>query len=187
MGDWFERLAAPDVTRSDASAAAARVRACFQQERIISAEPSDCALGSTGYRPGSEWHKAVAPAQRVDASFLTLAVNGLEIVAAPVVHYTIDPAPFEAICPTCGARCSSDFVDASLLAHVEAWQRGDDSIGVACPHCAGRSDLLAWRVNHIVLAHLGLVFWNWPRLADRLIADVSRLAGSRIVTLSGKL
>jgi hypothetical protein len=187
MGDRFQRLAAPDVARADASAAAARVTAWFQQERIIGTKPSDCVLGSKCYRPGPEWCKAVAAGQREEASFLSLGVNGLEVVAAPVVHYTIDPDPFEAICPTCGARCSSDFVDTNLLTHVDAWQQGNDTIGVACPHCACRSDLLAWRINHIVLAHLALVFWNWPKLADGLIAGVSRLAGSHILTLSGKL
>jgi hypothetical protein len=187
MGDRFQRLAAPDVTRSDASAAAARVAAWFQHERSIGTRSSACVLGSKGNRPGPEQCKAVAGGRRAEASFLMLEATGLEVVAAPVVHCTIDPAPFEATCPTCGARCGSDVVHTDRLTRVDAWQRGHDRIDVARPHCARGSDLLAWRINHIVLAHLALAFWNWPQLADGLIAGVSRLAGSHILTLSGKL
>jgi hypothetical protein len=189
MGDCFQRLAATAVTRSQAGEVAAGVWAWLQEERIICAEPSDCVLGNPagGYRPGPEWRKAVALGQSAPDELLRWAVNGVEIIDAPVVHCIMESEPFEAICPGCGAHASPDFVDDHILLHVEAWQNGDDTIVVVCPQCVRAASLLAWRVNGIALAHLGLVFWNWPSIADAFIAILAERTGSEIITLSGKL
>lgn len=189
MSDSFQTFAAPQVVRSQASAVAARVRAWLQDEGIICSALSDCVLGNraAGHPPGPEWHKAVAVGQSAQSGLLGWAVNGVEIIDAPVVHYSMTSDPFEAICPRCGGHGSADFVNGHILAHIEAWQNGDDTIVVASPKCASAAGLLGWRVNGIALAHVGLVFWNWPPIADLFIATLARHAGSEIITLSGKL
>jgi hypothetical protein len=187
MGDSFQSFAAPRIARSQASTVAARVRAWLQDERVICSELSDCVLSRAGYRPGPVWHKAVAVGQCAQSGLLGWAVNGVEIIGAPVIHYNMDPDPFEATCPRCGHRGSTDFVDSHILTHIETWQSGDDTIIVACPKCASAAGLLAWRINGIALAHFGLVFWNWPPIADLFIATLARHTGSEIITLSGKL
>jgi hypothetical protein len=188
MGDYFQSFAAVDVARADARVVAAKVRAWLQEERIVSAEISDSTLGGQGgYRPGTCWHKAVAPMWNGERGWLTLMTNGVEIIDTPTVFYTIDDDSLAAVCPHCGADCDGEFVDNRILCHFEAWQAGDDGIVVACPHCAGAAHLLAWRINAIVLAHVGLELWNWPTIADDLVAALTRQTGSKIITLRGKL
>lgn len=161
-------------------------------------EPSDCVLGDTahGYRPGLGWRKAMAPPHDAPSAQdnadgyvrLAFAINGVEIVDTPTVYWTIwSPGPFEAICPHCGVRCDSAFAEKCILPHIRPWLDGDDTARVCCPQCGGAAGLLSWRMDGVALAHFGLVFWNWPPIADHFLATLAGQAGSEIITLSGKL
>jgi hypothetical protein len=189
MGDFFQSFAAVDVARADARATAARVRAWLQVERIICGERGDSTLGGrVGYRPGPSWHKAVAPTPRGEREWLTSMANGVEIIDTPTAFYSMgEDDSLAAVCPHCGADCDRELVHDRNLCHFEAWQKGDDAIVVTCPHCAAAAHLLARRINAIVLAHVGLQLWNWPTIADDLVAALARQTGSKIITLRGKL
>jgi hypothetical protein len=197
MGDYFQKLAAPAVARSHATVAARQVRTWLQEQEIIVSEPSDCVLSSLqGYRPGLGWRKAVAPPHDApppqDAAHgyvhLTFGTDGVEIVDTPTVYWiNMSPDPFGSICPRCGVRCDSAFAKKCILPHIRPWLDGDDTAHVCCPHCGGSAGLLSWRMDGVALAHFGLVFWNWPPIADHFLAALAGQAGSEIITLSGKL
>jgi nitrite reductase/ring-hydroxylating ferredoxin subunit len=157
-GRFFQGLAAVDVTRADARHVAARVRARMQEEGIICAEVSNSTLGGQGgYGPGPSSHTAVAPTPSRERGSWHWRPTASRIIDTPRAFYSMgEDYSLSAVCPHCGADGDGEFGGHRILCHFEAWQKGDDTLVVTCPHCATAAHLLAWRVNSIVLAHVGL-------------------------------
>ncbi|NUP09683.1 MAG: hypothetical protein HOW73_26865 [Polyangiaceae bacterium] len=139
---------------------APRVLERLVEAGIVSAIPTDCTLGSSGYAPGPNVKAAVR-----DTSFTNLRVNGLEIELPDQVELFGWGEGFEPsfACSSCKRALDEGPMYGLLKAGVSAWGR------VACPACEGARPLWEWNVLEGALGNLGFHFWNWTPLRKSFI------------------
>jgi hypothetical protein len=97
-----------------------------------------------------------------EAGFWQIRTSGVE------VHDTLWTNLFgltvfeSAVCRSCGAIQSDDFVDHI----VEAMGDPEEQCGppeLTCPACDAAASIHAWATTpHLGFVHFAVVFWNWP-------------------------
>ncbi|NGN64786.1 hypothetical protein G5C51_12850 [Streptomyces sp. A7024] len=195
MGDWFQTIVVTDATPGEAQQLADNVLGWLIADGIVSAERTDCVLGSElGHPPGPRYAAAVEDA---DPELVKLWSNGLDIAVGRTVFDTGQGEPEAVTCPHCAAEVR--LVDEGWQLIDEKWDHFRDAVHswpegeeepVACVSC-GRSAAVhvwQWADDCFVFGHLGFTFWNWPTLRPGFVTDVAhRLGDHRIVLLEGKL
>jgi hypothetical protein len=197
VGDWFQTVVDVQARSQEAESLAELVRDWLISSGFVSADQTDCVLGSgLGYPPGPRADEVVdgvawsSPWQNAQA-------NGLEIVVGSTVFDAGQGEPAAVACPHCTARVP--LVDMGHEPIEEAWKPFHDvlqgwsegrEVAVACPACA--QDVPAqgwqWADDYFALGRLGFRFWNWPPLRPAFVAEFTRrLGGRRTVLLAGKL
>ncbi|MFF1544081.1 hypothetical protein [Streptomyces sp. NPDC058291] len=183
MGDTFQTVVDRDATPEDAPRLAGAVVDLLVAEGIVlaRAEPGWALGDDPAHPPGPHWHKAVADARGGSP-------EGVAVYTRHRVFYSsFDDRWTAAVsCPRCrtGLRDTAPFSDP-----IDRWYRTGEA-DVECPACAATVPLEAWNwtEDHLAFVHLGLVFWNWPRLADEFRARLVRLLGGhRTAYLPGKV
>jgi hypothetical protein len=173
MGDHAEVL----VCRSDAPyRAAARAIARLVERKIIEAMPTDCVLAALGHRPGPRVGEAAE-----DASFVELAVNGLE-VRLPHGVELFSPAqgePASVSCPRCKYALEAELLYEHLMPH--------DPFAptplVSCPGCRDARPIEAWTAHDAAFGNVAFFFWNWTALRASFIVEMKEYCGAPLTLL----
>ncbi|MGW7051513.1 hypothetical protein [Streptomyces sp. NPDC054887] len=187
MGDAYVWVADVDARAEEAAVLAGRVMDWLERRGVVEGELTHCLLGDElGRAPGPHAADAVT-GNEVVARAGACGV-GLEIERRVYVGAEL----WTATCPACGA--TTELADsgpdlwtrtwAPLADDLYAWFGGTGPGSGACVRCGERSAFLAWTTEPpVAVAHLGLLLWNWPPLADRFLAELSEvLGGHRLVT-----
>ena len=186
MGDRYQKIAAPQVAADAAGPTAQRVVAWLVDRRIIGRETTACVLGAPeGYPPGAGVAAAVDGA--ATDNWRTLLTNGVEVITEWTVFWNLEPAT-ESRCPACGRDNGPDFFETTVFAGLAAWHRGDGDLTIRCGLCGASSPLRRWHFDPVwAFADFGLTFWNWPRLTDRFLEDLSAVIRAPVIYQAGKL
>jgi hypothetical protein len=197
MGDWFQTVVDVQVQSQEADSLAGLVRGWLISSGVVSAEPTDCVLGSSlGHPPGPRADEVV-DASGWSSPWQNVQANGLEVVVGSTVFDAGQGEPTAVTCPHCVAcvplvdRHFEQIEEAWEPFHrvLQGWSEGRE-VAVACPACA--QDVSAqgweWADDYFALGRLGFSFWNWPPLRPEFVAEFTRrLGGHRTVLLAGKL
>lgn len=172
MSDTIQVIVDIDAPADEAERLAGTVRRWLIQEGIAD---------STGH-PGPNWAFATTPGG--DNGFRRLVTNDVKIQVGRQVFTAMENG-IELQCSACRAvfEPESRWIDA-----VEQWFGGDDRIVFACPVCGGAERLNEWRGPiQWGFGHLGIEFWNWPRLSDDFVRAVGEVLGSRVVVVDARV
>jgi hypothetical protein len=186
MGDWFETVAVIDVTEDEAPAMAAAVLDWLVGEKVVVAEKTDCVLSSGGgHAPGANFGAIVS---ELDPSPFSFRTNGLQLDIGRGVYFSMEAD--HVVCPHCGAVTR-------LGARTDAWEQLSDRIDLwaagkadsyDCTFCGRSSALNDWQwTPPWAFGELGFTFWNWPRLRDDFVAELSERLGRRAVRPFGQM
>ncbi|HET6857332.1 MAG TPA: hypothetical protein VFH94_09585 [Streptomyces sp.] len=186
MGDAYVWVADVDARPEDAAVLAGRAMDWLEEQGVVRSELTQCLFGDElGRAPGPHAARAIAGDEVADA--LTSGV-GMDVERR--VYVCVDL--WTATCPHCGATTEPPDSGAEmwsdawspLLDALYAWFGGTGPGRAACVRCGQQADLLDWKIDPpVAVAHLGLVFWNWPPLSGPFLADLSAvLDGHRLVT-----
>ncbi len=189
MGDWFQCIAAPDVTEADAPTKGAEVTEWLIREGIVSPESNqDCVYSEEpGYPPGPNFADACGDCE--DDGFRSLINNGVAVITSRHVCHS-GQGGMDLRCAVCSAHFGNDDED-GWRPYTEAisdwWETGIPGM-VACARCATERSIVDWQQDGpLVLAYFGLEFWNWPPLAKPFLVRIERVIGTPIRYLAGKL
>jgi hypothetical protein len=183
MGDTFQTIVDRDASRQDAPRLAEHVVDWLVAEGIVlaAAEPGWALGDDPAHPPGPHWHKAVNDARWG-------APEGVAVYTEHHIFYSSfdDRGRAPVTCPRCGtgADDTSHFSTA-----IDRWYKTGEA-DVDCPVCAETVPLSDWNWSddHLAFVHLGLEFWNWPRLSEPFRARMAELLGGhRTAYLSGKV
>ncbi len=188
MGDYFQKLAAPDVGRSDAAAVAKQLENWLVENKIAGLPKTDNVLSSEeGFPPGENADQYVVenrgPIPR------DLWTNGIDISNEPTVFHESQGFPtFEAICPKCASKTSDETFMEGFGEAYASWI-DDEASGIVCPACDQLSRLTEWRTDPDCLqaANVGVTIWNWPPISEALLEEIKKITQSEIVYIFGKL
>ncbi|MCX3059739.1 hypothetical protein [Streptomyces beihaiensis] len=196
MGDWFQRIVDVDATEEDAARLGADVERWLIERGVIVAEEDDCVLSADrGHRPGPRVEEVVEPTRSED--WKRLWTCGLAVRRGRAVFDCGQGEARSVTCPRCALRIR--LLDERWEPLEDVWSPFSDAVGlwyrtgaadVTCPGCAAGVPLREWQWEDdcFALAHLGLEFWNWPRLTDAFVSEVARrLGGHRVLHMAGKL
>jgi hypothetical protein len=189
VGEWFETIADVEATDEEAEGLAAATLAWLMDTGIVLAETTDCVLGDVGYPPGPRYATAVTEA---DPRLPTLRTNGVEVITGRTVFYSMGAD--QVTCP----RCYQVTVLTDDRGQPnQTWHELSDTIGTwfegggadyQCPNCGHLVGLNDWTWSPAWgFGHLGIKFWNWPRLSPHFLAEVSQRLGHRTVHPCGKM
>lgn len=182
MGDYFQYIVDVEATEEQAPQQEATVRDWLLREGIISAEMTDCVLGSElGYPPTANYTKAV---EEPDDFLLERRTNGVKLITKRTI-FDSGQGGFELICSSCDARFeyTDEWSDA-----VHEWSERRGPGIFPCPHCGHAQPLTEWKHDPPwAYADFGIKFWNWPPLTTAFVDDIARLLGHRVVVVAGKL
>ena len=182
MGDSFQSIVDRDATEAEAPELGAAIHKWLVSEGIVSADASDCVLGSdTGFPPGPHYEKAV---DGPDEHLLQLVTNGLDIIAERHVFYACQGG-FELVCSACSDRFEApdEWGDA-----VDEWYENKGPGLLACPRCGEAQPISYWEHDPAWgFANLGFEFWNWRSLTDEFVREFGKRLGHRVLLVSGKL
>jgi len=183
MGEWFQTIVDRDATESEAPVLGAAIQQWLVDEGIVSANATDCVLGSDrGFPPGSNYQKATGDS---DDNLLCLATNGLEVITERTLYFSLGSGGLELVCSACSGRFElpDEWGDA-----VNEWYENKGPGLLACPQCGERRPITQWEHDPPCgFANLGFNFWNWPQLADDFVKEIGDRLGHRLVLVSGKL
>jgi hypothetical protein len=185
MGDWSQSLVDVEVSAEDAPELGARLTRWLIDTGVISAEQSDCVLGTPlGHPPGPNYGRAIGGTDPAPV----LWTNGAAISVGRVVSYSYEPEVLT--CRHCGHRelPAPDGQNwQAVFAAVGDW--ADGGVGeVPCPSCGAANDLNGWDWEPAWgFGMLTMEVWNWKPLAPEFIAEVSGFLGHRVVYTSFKL
>lgn len=198
MGDWFQTIVDKDVSARNAAALGADILDWLIGAGVVVAERDGCVLGAVfGHRPGPAVAEVV-DSTAGDPSFRDLWANGLALITERSVFDAGQGEPEAVSCPRCGSTTRLVDDRYELIpevwelfgASIYAWEEGEDDIAVTCPSCAQPVEPAdwIWADDHLVLAHLGFKFWNWPPFRPDFLAEFARRLGDhRIALVEGKL
>ncbi|MEV8311406.1 hypothetical protein AB0P36_29730 [Streptomyces flavidovirens] len=186
MGDAYVWVADLDARPEEAAVLAGRVMDWLEHRGIVQGELTNCLPGDElGRAPGPHAARAVTEDEVTSGAACGV---GMEIERRVYVCAGL----WTATCPACGA--TTEPADrgpdmwtrawAPLLDDMYAWFGGTGPGSGACVRCGERSGFPAWTIDPpVAVAHLGLVLWNWPPLAEPFLAELSAvLGGHRLVT-----
>jgi hypothetical protein len=185
VSDWFETVVDVDADPEDAASLAKKVVSELVRRKIICSEPSDCTLGSLGYRPDSGIDDLL---RAKDDLLFQLATNGLEVSVGRTV--SIPPSLDSISCPLCNAEASTDTL--SWGESVGDWYEGGEG-NLVCPACMAPSSVVRWRHSpNAAFGHLAFTFWNWPPFDEaNWVTTPARIiestTGHRCEIVGGKL
>ncbi len=162
------------------------------EARIVERKRSACLLGmdAMGHAPAPQFMIATGEAADSGAvnmnykGFMTMKVNGLEIIKGRRV--SVDPSGSLdcAICTKCRAENPLD----------EQWsQAGNDwaaggSGRLACTICGNTQSVAEWDYRDPMgWGTLTFVFWNWPGLGQDFVKEFSRRLGHRVLVVFSHL
>jgi hypothetical protein len=196
MGEHFRTIVDRTATAHDAPALARKLIDSMIGQRIIRAERTDCALGSTGYPPGENVEEALAmwtpestpgvrlPLDQVASQLRSMALNGVVAVIHRTVFHNFGAGLDVVRCPLCQANdLESDWSEA-----VSRWYHGDDLAAFQCTFCNEESPITDWIFDPPwAFGNLGFEFWNWPPMRRTFIEKVASILGHRVVLVSGKV
>ncbi|MCV7068694.1 hypothetical protein H7H51_28635 [Mycolicibacterium farcinogenes] len=184
MGDWSQSLVDVEVSAEDAPELGARLTRWLIDTGVISAEQTDCVLGSPlGHPPGPNYGRAIGGTAPAPA----LWTNGAAISAGRVVSYSYPPEVLT--CRHCGYRevlAPDDPKWQAAFAAIDAWADGGAG-EVPCPSCGAGNTLNGWDWEPAWgFGLLTLEVWNWKPLTPEFVAEVSRFLGHRVVYVEFK-
>jgi hypothetical protein len=190
VGDWFQTIADVQAKPQAADTLAADVLGWLISSGIVSAERTDCVLGSDlGYPPGPRVDDVV-DASGWSGRWQDGWTNGLDIITGGTIFHSGQGGPDAVTCPHCLVNIELD---------DEAWERFDEVLNgwaegrdvvIPCPACTRPVTPTSWKwaEDYFALGHLGFKFWNWPPMRAEFVAEFTRhLGGHRVVLLAGKL
>ncbi|WP_066897300.1 hypothetical protein [Mycolicibacterium houstonense] len=185
MGDWSQSLVDVEVSAGDAPELGARLTRWLIDTGVISAEQTDCVLGSPlGHPPGPNYGRAVGGTDPAPV----LWTNGAAISVGRVVSYSYEPEVL--ICRLCQHRellVPNDEQREAAFAAIGDWADGGAG-AMPCPSCGAVNDLNGWDWKPAWgFGLLTMEVWNWHPLAPEFIAEISRFLGHRVVYTSFKL
>jgi len=143
----------------------------------------------SGYAPGPHYTAAV---DRPSEWLLELRANGVGVSASRNVFAPLQGEVGPVVCPHCGQVVElEDAATAQLCAQwkpfrdaIKAWLAGGAD-EVACPACGQVAGFNDWRwVSDwpFAVGFLGFTFWNWPKLNEPFIAQVTSHLRHRVVS-----
>jgi hypothetical protein len=172
MSDTIQVIVDIDAPADEAERLAATIERWLLQEGIAD---------SSGH-PGPNW--AFATVQGEDNGFRRLVTNDVKIQVGRQV-FTAMGNGIELQCSTCRAVFEPE---SRWAGAVEQWLAGDDRTAFACPVCGGAERLNEWRGPfQWGFGHIGIEFWNWPRLSDDFVRAVGQVLGSRVIVVDARL
>lgn len=184
MSEHFQSVVFPDAPLESAHKLGVKLIGWMQQQTIIVALASECALGK-GYAPANRFYQVAESAtDTAIPGLLELVTNGVRLITERTVFHAGEVG-FASICPRCGARCDSfeDVGDA-----IDAWYKGEQPKDVICHTCNHSDDLLGWCFDPMYgFGNLGLTFWNWPVLSSAFLDKLSASIQQRHVIVNGVL
>lgn len=180
MGDYFQVVAFPDVSATEAAELAETLVANLVARGVVLAEPRRDEL-APGYPPGPRAHEHTEPDFGITRELLH---NGLQVDTKRSVFH----AGGNGIELTCG-KCGLEFEpDPTFGDRVQEWFDGDDDASLSCPSCGHRERLSSWDGPWPwAFGYLGLTFWNWPPLLPELIRSLEESIGHRARVVHGKI
>ncbi|GLX02971.1 hypothetical protein [Microtetraspora sp. NBRC 16547] len=196
MGDWFQTIVDVQASPQEAETLAADVRDWLISSGIVSAERTDCTLGSDlGYPPGPRADEMV-DASGWSVPWQDVRINGLDIITCRTAFDAGQGDPIAVTCPHCSVEIELVDEDFELIEEawepfsgvVHGWDEGRDVI-IPCPACTRLVEPTSWKWadDYFAFGHLGFTFWNWAPLRAEFVAEFTRhLAGHRIALFSGK-
>lgn len=173
MGDWSWTIVDVEVTAADAAMAGERaVRALITRRVVL--EEQDRSGGALLWPPGSASGSTTRSGERPVAGVLH---TGIELVTGRTVFDTGG----NGVELACGACKGSLEPDDRYFEQVGEWHEGDDHVIYACPLCGSQTRLVDWDGPFaFALGNLGIRLWNWPRLSDEFVREMSSVLGHRI-------
>lgn len=185
MGDWSQSLVDVEVSAEDAPELGARLTRWLIDTGVISAEQSDCVLGTPlGHPPGPNYGHAIGGTEPAPV----LWTNGAAISVGRVVSHSYEPEVLT--CRRCGHRevpAPDDQNWQAAFAAIGDW--ADGGVGaMSCPSCGADNDVNGWDWEPTWgFGLLTMEVWNWNPLAPEFIAEVSGFLRHRIVYTNFKL
>jgi len=181
MSDWYQTVANLDADADSANALVNRLREYLISERIIVREETDCALGP-GYAPGENY--LLATENSAEFLFQTRP-NGVEFIAQRSVFYSMGVDAISLVCSACGGRFG---IGDEWGSAVDDWYESKGPGMIACRHCGISAPITDWQHEPpFAFGHVGVKFWNWPRLRQEFITGIGELWGDRVRLVYGKL
>ena len=183
MGDWFQSIVAKESQVEHPEFLASKIHKWLVQEMVIEARSTSCVLSETGlgYPPGQNYEKIVDKSQYAHNPQEEL-VNGLEIITSRNVFFS-GQGEIEIRCPKCRMRCSDNWGEA-----INNWFENIGKGLIVCHHCGNSQTIIEWDfVPPWGFSNLGFTFWNWPKLDNSFINDLSQKLGLPIIFIAGKL
>jgi hypothetical protein len=195
VGDWFQIIADIEATADEAEELGTAILSWLIDTGVVLAEagagggPAD-----QGHPPGPRYASAVIEPRDVP-ELLTLRPNGVLIDAK--IHRTVffSMGADHVTCPRCahvvvlrddGPGPPTDAWN-ELARTIDVWYGGGASEH-PCPNCRHLVGLNDWEWSPPWgFGHLGIMFWNWPRLSPDFLAEVSQRLGHRTVHPYGKM
>lgn len=186
----FQLIADVEATPQTAALLARMITGWLVSVSVMEPERTVRVPGTRGgHAPGPARGRAVA--EPFPAEDLPGRLCGIVVFTgrAACHQLTLDTAG----CPSCGERIAlrqsgeltpfwSRVIDAITL-----WENGGIGI-LRCPTCAEDVHLHDWQFDPpCAFAHLVLLFWNWPPLADSFISDVSHQLAHRVIVFTGTI
>ena len=186
MGEYYQKIAAPDVVEEAVASTAECLLAWLVNRQIVLGERKDCTLGSAdGFPPGDRAESALAPAAY--QGWRKRRPIGVELITKRTVFFRLDHAQ-SSVCPSCRQQNGPDFFEKTVFPKIDEWFSKNGNMEILCIHCDRRTELRHWRFDPTwAFADFGLIFWNWPMLSDRFFGELSVVTGSRIVYVADKL
>ena len=191
MSLYFQFIAAPDVTESDAPQKGADLTQWLIQEGVISPETnSRCALGQDEGHPPGPRYLEVCEADDPDENVYGATNHyGVAIITSRHVYHNGDGG-FEYACSLCSAQFEFNTDEDICRRYTEAisdWYESGSPGSFACARCGVERSIVEWQWDGLwVVSQLGMEIWDWPPLSKAFLARIERQLGHPIRYLHGK-
>jgi hypothetical protein len=186
MGDHFQIIVAQDVSLDQAEFLASKIQKWLVDEGIIEAiATNDCVLGNgLGYPPGPNCINIVENADLFPENYWT---DGLEIITERTVFHPGQGGIEQVICPYCNTYIADEIYFKAVVEAIDNWYAGNEG-RLQCSNCGVMTPVIQWGFEPIWgFGNLGFKFWNWPRLKDSFVANLSEQLGHQTLLVAGKL
>ena len=106
----------------------------------------------------------------------------VEIITGRQFHGESEESPVAVFCPRCSQQGSDPH---KWLLAASHWEKTGKGL-ISCEHCRAKTSVLEWKTDPLwAFGNLGFQFWNWPKLHNDFIGQISGILGHRIMVVQG--